>query len=119
MGRISHSDFFRGGFFSMVYFVYILYSEGFDKYYIGQTNSLEQRLERHNEFDSTNSYTSKYRPWILKAFLETGESRADAMKIERRLKGLKSKRLIADFANNPEKLMEFAQKVLLPDIASH
>ena len=99
----------------MVYFVYILYSEGFDKYYIGQTNSLEQRLERHNEFDSTNSYTSKYRPWVLKAFVETGENRADAMKVERRLKALKSKKIIADFAVAPEKLVVFAHKVLSLD----
>ncbi|MFN0035833.1 MAG: GIY-YIG nuclease family protein [Saprospiraceae bacterium] len=103
----------------MPYFVYILYSEEFDKYYIGQTNSLEHRLERHNEFDLTNSYTSKYRPWVLKAFVEIGESRSDAMKVERRLKASKSKKTIADFAKNPEKLVGFAQKVLSPDTASH
>ncbi len=103
----------------MTYFVYILYSEGFDKYYIGQTNSLEQRLERHNEFDSTNSYTSKYRPWTLMAFFKAGEDRANAVKVERRLKALKSKKMIADFAENPEKLAGFAQKVLSPDAASH
>ncbi|MFN0213117.1 MAG: GIY-YIG nuclease family protein [Saprospiraceae bacterium] len=103
----------------MTYFVYILYSEKFDKYYIGQTNSLEQRLERHNEFDSTNSFTSKYRPWMLKAFVEIGESRADAMKVERRLKALKSKKAIAEIAANPEKLVGLAQKVLSSDIASH
>ncbi len=103
----------------MTYFVYILYSEGFDKFYIGQTSSLEQRLERHNEFDSTNSYTSKYRPWRLKAFAEIGESRGDAMKVERRLKALKSKKIIADFAENQERLAEFAQKVLSSARASH
>ena len=103
----------------MVYFVYILYSEVFDKYYIGQTNSLAQRLERHNEFENSNSYTSKYRPWLLMAFVEVGESRGDAVKVERRLKSLKSKKAIAEFAKNTEKLVGFAQKVLSPDIASH
>ena len=96
----------------MSYFVYILYSEDFDKYYIGHTNSLEQRLERHNDFDATNSYTSKFRPWVLKAYVEVGESRANAMKVERRLKSLKSKKIIAGFADNPEDLLRFTQKVL-------
>jgi len=100
----------------MAYYVYILYSEGYDKYYIGQTNSLEQRLERHNEFDSTNTYTSKYRPWVMKAFVLIGEGRADAMKVERKLKALKSKKLIRVFAENQEKLVAFAQKVLSPNI---
>ena len=97
-----------------MYFVYILFSEGFDKYYIGQTNSLENRLERHNEFDLSNTYTSKYRPWMLVAFVEIGTDRGDAMKVERRLKALKSKKIIANFVENPEKLVEFAQKVLSP-----
>jgi len=97
-----------------MYFVYILFSEGFDKYYIGQTNSLEHRLDRHNEFDQTNSFTSKYRPWMLVAFVEIGADRGDAMKVERRLKALKSKKIIANFVKNPQKLVEFAQKVLSP-----
>lgn len=103
----------------MAYYVNILYSGGHDKYYIGQTNSLEQRLERHNEFDSTNTYTSKYRPWVLKAFVLISESRADAMKVERKLKALKSKKLIQDFVENPEKLVAFAEKVLSPNIQFH
>jgi len=30
----------------MNYFVYILYSEGFQKYYVGQTQELQERLVR-------------------------------------------------------------------------
>ncbi len=74
------------------YCVYILYAEQFDKYYIGQTNSLEHRLVRHNEFELSNTFTAKYRPWILKAWVDVGEERGDAMKLEKRLKSLKSKK---------------------------
>ena len=101
------------------YCVYILYAERFDKYYIGQTNSLEHRFVRHNEFELVNTYTSKYRPWVLKAWYEVGQNRSDALKVERRLKSLKSKKMIADFAANPEKLADFAIKVLSPDTPSH
>ncbi|WP_460318640.1 GIY-YIG nuclease family protein, partial [Algoriphagus taiwanensis] len=33
----------------MAYWVYILYSERLDKYYVGQTSDLVKRVERHNE----------------------------------------------------------------------
>ena len=32
----------------MEYFVYILYSEKTDRYYVGQTQNLDERLVRHN-----------------------------------------------------------------------
>ena len=96
----------------MPYFVYILYSELHDKYYIGQTNSIGQRLERHNEFEVSNSYTSKYRPWILKNHVEVGLERKDAMKLERYLKSLKSKVRIAKIAESPDLFFETAQKIL-------
>ena len=31
-----------------MYYVYILKSDQFDKYYIGQTNDIDERLRRHN-----------------------------------------------------------------------
>ena len=96
----------------MPYFVYILYAERFDKYYIGQTSSVNLRLERHNEFDMINSFTAKYRPWKLSAYVEVGQSRGDAMKVERRLKALKSKKMLAQFIAHPEKLFEFARDTL-------
>ncbi len=96
----------------MPFVVYILYSERFDKYYIGQTSSMEMRLERHNEFELTNSFTSKYRPWKIMAWVETGDYRSSAMKVESRLKALKSKKMIARFAQQPDLLLEFAKQVL-------
>ena len=38
----------------MRYFVYIHYSLGHDRYYIGQTNDLTDRLSRHNELIDLN-----------------------------------------------------------------
>ena len=101
------------------YCVYILYSERFDKYYVGQTNSLGQRLVRHNEFELAGTYTAKYRPWVLKAWADVGGSRGDAMKLEKRLKSLKSKKMLADFAENPEKLADFAAKVVASVLPPH
>ena len=102
----------------MKFVVYILYSEQFDKYYIGQTSSMDMRLERHNEFERTNAYTAKYRPWKLGAYVETGTERGGAMRLERRLKALKSKKMLARFVREPGLLAAFAEQVLA-DVPPH
>ena len=38
-----------------------------DKYYVGSTDNPHRRLEEHN-ITSEHTYTSKYRPWELKAY---------------------------------------------------
>ena len=79
--------------FSMnyTYTVYILYSEPHDRYYIGQTENIEQRLIRHNKkmVPSTKAYT----PWNL-VHLEHFASRQDAMKREKDIKSKKSRKYI-------------------------
>jgi putative endonuclease len=74
----------------MPYYVYILYSERSDKYYIGHTENYKARLWSHNNSERTN-YTSSFRPWIIAACFEAGVERGDAIKIEKKLKNLKSK----------------------------
>jgi predicted GIY-YIG superfamily endonuclease len=41
-------------------YIYIIYSESADKYYIGNTNDPLRRLKEHNE-DIKNCFTSHYR----------------------------------------------------------
>jgi putative endonuclease len=74
----------------MSYFVYILYSERADHFYIGQTRDMEQRLERHN--NGYERYTSKGRPWKLLWKVEKG-SRSETIRLERKLKNLSRVRL--------------------------
>ncbi|MBD3636515.1 MAG: GIY-YIG nuclease family protein [Crocinitomicaceae bacterium] len=76
----------------MVFYVYILYSEKFDKYYIGQTNHLQARINRHNKGIVT--YTKPYIPWVLAWSCEKA-TRSDAMTLEKKLKNLNRKRLTA------------------------
>ena len=74
-----------------MYYVYILYSPKFDKFYIGQTNDMANRLERHN--NGYETYTSKFIPWVLKGFV-LKESRNEALILEKKLKNLSKLRLI-------------------------
>ena len=73
-----------------MYQVYILYSEKHDKYYIGQTQDLGARIERHNR--GQVPFTKKYIPWQLLINLEKG-SRSEAILLERKLKNLSKIRL--------------------------
>jgi len=77
-----------------MHYVYILYSPGSDKYYVGQTADVSQRLQYHNEL-STKSYTSRHRPWELRAVLEV-PSRGLAMRLERHIKSYKDRGYIRE-----------------------
>ena len=73
-----------------MFYVYIIYSESIDRYYIGQTNNLAERLTRHNL--GYENYTSKGKPWELKWYAEKS-SRQTSMELEKKLKNLSRKRL--------------------------
>jgi putative endonuclease len=88
--------FFKVGFFyaPMKYFVYILFSSSTNKHYIGQTNNLENRLQRHNS--GTEKYTKTGTTWMLKHSVSV-ESRAEAMRLEKKLKNFKSNKLLNEW----------------------
>ena len=81
----------------MEFYVYIIYSNTHDRYYIGQTNDINARIKRHN-----NGYvksTKPFRPWEL-VHRETYSNRATAMARENQLKSWKSKTKIVELVNN-------------------
>ena len=61
--------------------VYVLYSEKYNKHYVGYTSDLESRLKSHNEL-ATKGYTIRYRPWKL-IHSETFGTKQSAMSRER------------------------------------
>jgi putative endonuclease len=73
------------------YTVYILYSESFDKYYIGQTANADSRVALHNAGSVLS--TKPYAPWKMVCRLKK-ETRADAMALEKKLKNLNRQRLV-------------------------
>ena len=69
-----------------MFYLYILYSASSDKYYIGYSNDHERRVLEHNNSER-NTFTSKYRPWILRAVFSCGTIEAEAVRIERIIEG--------------------------------
>lgn len=74
-----------------MFYVYIIYSELLQKYYIGQTQKLVVRLEQHNA--GMNKATKSGKPWELK-FRKDFQSRSEAVVYERELKNKKSRNYI-------------------------
>jgi putative endonuclease len=74
-----------------MYFVYILHSLNKDRYYIGQTDNLILRLDRHNQGEVRS--TAHGAPWKL-VYWEKHESRSMAMTREKEIKSQKNRRFI-------------------------
>ena len=76
-----------------MYFIYIIHSDSANLYYVGYTKDPKRRLIEHN-MNPYNTFTSKHRPWLLKALFECGMSESRTLIIERFIKKQKSRKLI-------------------------
>jgi len=59
-----------------MYFVYIIYSQKLDKYYIGFSADIEDRIAKHNR--KSKGFSNLGRPWIL-VYSEAFDSKKKAM----------------------------------------
>lgn len=73
----------RAGRFIHMYYVYIIFSQRLNRFYIGYTQDLKDRIKRHNLGLST--FTSNGRPWML-AHYQGFKEKEDAQAEERFLK---------------------------------
>ncbi|MEK7529344.1 MAG: GIY-YIG nuclease family protein [Patescibacteria group bacterium] len=69
-----------------MFFVYILYSKAFDRYYVGSTSCLETRVVGHNA-GKTRS-TKPFGPWEM-VYHEGFQTRTEARKRENKIKRFK------------------------------
>ena len=87
----------------MEHYVYIIYSKIADKYYVGHTNNLEKRIDKHNT--NHKGFTGKCNDWKL-IYTETFQSKIGAYAREREIKRWKSRkqieRLIAKGTEHPD-----------------
>ncbi len=81
-----------------MFYIYIIYSKSADKFYTGYSSDPWRRLVEHNT-KPFNSFSSRYRPWELRAVFRCGESAGDAMKLEKFIKRQKDRNLIIRLCN--------------------
>ncbi len=93
----------------MMFWVYILYSKSSDKYYIGQTSDLVQRLEMHNNHLFEGAFTSLAKDWEI--FLQIPcESRNEAICIEKHIKSMKKRSYYSNLKKYPEMVDRLIEK---------
>lgn len=74
-----------------MFFVYILKSPNTGKYYIGCTNNIENRLNKHNK--GIVRSTKAYKPWKI-VYKEKFNTLSKARKRENQIKSWKSKKSV-------------------------
>ena len=81
----------------MHFFTYILQSQIDRRFYIGQSQNLLQRLKEHNSGKS--KYTKAFCPWAL-IWYKTSFTRAEAFRLEQKIKSFKSRSKTITFIND-------------------
>jgi len=76
-----------------MFLVYILYSNTKEKFYIGQTNDIDERLRRHNGGQSLS--TKNGIPWKIIYTIQLN-SRSEAVTLETKIKKRGAKRYLQD-----------------------
>ncbi|WP_186754093.1 GIY-YIG nuclease family protein [Echinicola salinicaeni] len=73
-------------------FVYILFSNSANKFYIGHTeSSIEERVKKHNS--NHKGFTGKFNDWKI-VYQEQFNNKKEALRREREIKNWKSRKKI-------------------------
>lgn len=88
-------------------FVYILKCAD-DSYYVGHTNNLEARLKDHNE-GKKNGYTAARLP-VLLVYAQEFETREEAFRVERQIKGWSRRKKEALIESKIDLLKHYASR---------
>ena len=81
----------------MKYYTYILQSERDESFYVGYSSDPDSRLSKHNT--SNKGYTSTKKPWRL-VFVQSYESKSEAIKREKQIKKWKDRMMIRHLINS-------------------
>ena len=84
-------------------YTYILHSKGLDRFYIGACHEdLDRRIKNHNNGKyGQKTYTSKAGDWLLFLKFDCNDY-SHAVRLERKVKAMKSKKNILDLKEYPE-----------------
>ena len=82
----------------MSFYTYVLYSECFDKTYVGFTADLSLRLQFHN-CNLNSGWTKRYQPWEVLYFEEFSD-KSTAMTREQQLKSYQGRQFIRQLVEN-------------------
>ena len=86
----------------MHFMCYIIYSKSINRYYVGYTSDIKERLKLHNTGHfGGRSFTRKTSDWELFLIIPC-KTITQAMFVESRIKKMKSRKYIENLKNYPE-----------------
>ena len=92
-----------------MHFLYIIYSPSINKYYIGETANINERIKQHNSGFFKGAFTKQTKDWTIK-FTFSLTSRTEARKAEKFIKRMKSRKFIEKIINQPDIIMDLINK---------
>jgi len=81
----------------MEFIVYILFSQTKNRFYIGFTSNLKERIIRHNQ--KSKGFTGNVNDWKI-VYTENYSTKEEAQKRERQIKSWKSRTKIEELITN-------------------
>ena len=86
----------------MKYSCYILYSKEINRYYVGYTSDIEERIGLHNNgYFGSRSYTSKATDWVLFILIPC-DTIEHSIFIESKIKKMKSRKYYENLKKYPD-----------------
>ena len=91
-----------------MHFLYILYSKAIDRYYVGESENYETRLQLNNNHHFKKGLTKAASDWEI-VYQYQCPSKEDALYLERFIKRMKSRKFILKIIGNPNILNDIIQ----------
>ena len=93
----------------MPHFVYILFSQSADRFYIGETCDVTERLSQHNSGFYKNSFTKQATDWAVFLTIEC-QSRRQAIEIESFIKKMRNRNFYFKIKENRDIINDLLQR---------
>jgi len=93
-----------------MYYCYVIFSQTLQKYYVGETEDVEVRIDLHNSGFFKGAYTSRASDWELYLSIPC-KTRTGARKMERFIKSQKSRLFIESLKKDPAKKNEIIKNL--------
>jgi putative endonuclease len=92
-----------------MHYLYILFSESSQKFYIGETNNIDERILKHRNHYYSNSFTKIANDWkVVLSFI--CNDKEEAVYLENFIKRMKSKTFNNKIIANPSILKDILLK---------
>jgi len=93
-----------------MHYLYVIFSENLNRYYIGETPDIRIRLDQHNKHYFKRGFTKAANDWKFSLTYQC-ENRTQALFLEKFIKRMKSRVFIEKIINNPQILSEILKRM--------